>query len=125
MLSGVHHLKLPVSDVIRSREWYERVLGFAVTMEFVEDGELRGVALERDGCPTSIALRLDPVRAHALAGFDALALLVPTREQVHRWASELDRTGQPHGGVVVGHRGGAVLIGLHDPDGIEIRLYAD
>jgi hypothetical protein len=23
------------------------------------------------------------------------------------------------------HRGGAVLVGLHDPDGIEIRLYAD
>ncbi len=28
-------------------------------------------------------------------------------------------------GVVTGHRGGAVLVGLHDPDGIEIRLYAD
>ena len=27
--------------------------------------------------------------------------------------------------VVEGHRGGAVLVGLHDPDGIEIRLYAD
>jgi hypothetical protein len=29
------------------------------------------------------------------------------------------------GGVVTGHKGGSVLVGLHDPDGIEIRLYAD
>ena len=30
-----------------------------------------------------------------------------------------------HGGIVTGHNGGAVLVGLHDPDGIEIRLYAN
>jgi hypothetical protein len=29
----------------------------------------------------------------------------------------LDSIGQQHGGVVTGHRGGAVLVGLHDPDG--------
>jgi hypothetical protein len=29
----------------------------------------------------------------------------------------LDSIGQQHGGVVTGHRGGAVLFGLHDPDG--------
>jgi len=26
---------------------------------------------------------------------------------------------------VTGHKGGSVLVGLHDPDGIEIRLYAE
>ena len=125
MISGVHHIKLPVSDVGRSRAWYERVLGFELLMEFVEDGELRGVALQRAGAPFSIALRLDPARAQALAGFDAVALLVPTREQVRGWEAALDRLEEPHGGVVTGHGGGAVLVGLHDPDGTEVRLYAD
>ncbi len=125
MISGVHHIKLPVSDVGRSRGWYERVLGMELVMEFVEDGELRGVALRRQGSAVSIALRLDPARAQALSGFDAVALLVPTREQVHDWQAVLDRLGEPHGGVVSGHQGGSVLVGLHDPDGIEIRLYAD
>jgi hypothetical protein len=60
-----------------------------------------------------------------MAGFDALALLVPTRDEVHAWKARLDEAGEPHGGVVTGHRGGAVLVGLHDPDDIEIRLYAD
>jgi catechol 2,3-dioxygenase-like lactoylglutathione lyase family enzyme len=122
-ISGIHHVKLPVSDVTASRDWYERVLGFALQIEFTEDGVVRGVAMGRDG--VGLALRHDPQRAKALSGFDALALLVPAREQVHAWQARLDAAGEPHGGVVTGHRGGAVLVGLHDPDGIEIRLYAD
>ena len=125
VISGVHHLKLPVSDLERSRAWYEHVLGFEVVIEFVEDGEVAGLALSRDGCPTQLALRRDPPRAEALAGFDVVALLVPTRQDVHAWKAALDEAGEPHGGVVTGHGGGAVLVGLHDPDGIEIRLYAD
>ncbi len=125
MISGIHHAKLPVSDVSRSRAWYERVLGFESVIDFVEDGELRGVALRREGCPGQIALRQDPARARALSGFDAVALLVPTRDDVRQWEAALDRIGEPHGGLVTGHRGGSVLVGLHDPDGIEIRLYAD
>lgn len=124
-ITGIHHVKLPVSDVARSRAWYERVLGFEVVIEFVEDDEVRGVALRREGCPSQLALRHDPDRAKALSGFDALALLVPTREGVHAWQAALDEAGEPHGGLVTGHGGGAVLVGLHDPDGIEIRLYAD
>ena len=72
-----------------------------------------------------LALRHDPARAAAVAGFDPVALAVPTRAAVGAWQLRLDELGQPHGGVVTGHRGGSVLIGLHDPDGIEIRLYAD
>jgi catechol-2,3-dioxygenase len=72
-----------------------------------------------------LALRLDPVRAAALAGFDVIALEVPERDDVEAWRARLDESGQPHGGLVTGHRGGSVLVGLHDPDGIEIRLYAD
>jgi catechol 2,3-dioxygenase-like lactoylglutathione lyase family enzyme len=124
-ICGVHHVKLPVSDVGRSRAWYERVLGFQLVIEFVEDGEVRGVALQRKDCPTQLALRQDPPRAQALAGFDALALHVPARDDVRAWEAALDEAGEQHGGLVTGHRGGTVLVGLHDPDGIEIRLYAD
>jgi catechol 2,3-dioxygenase-like lactoylglutathione lyase family enzyme len=125
VIAGIHHIKLPVSDVRRSRAWYERVLGFEVVIEFVEDDELMGVALRREGCPPQIALRQDPARARALSGFDAVALLVPTRDDVRHWEAALDRMGETHGGLVTGHKGGTVLVGLHDPDGIEIRLYAD
>jgi len=42
--TGIHHLKLPVSDLALSREWYERVLGYIVEREFPkDDGVVRGV----------------------------------------------------------------------------------
>jgi catechol 2,3-dioxygenase-like lactoylglutathione lyase family enzyme len=124
-LTGFHHVKLPVSDLFRSRDWYTTVLGLTVEIEFVEDGILRGLALAgADGGEPRLALRLDPVRAAALAGFDPVALLVPERADVGVWRDRLDHLGQSHGGIVTGHGGGSVLIGLHDPDGIEIRLYA-
>jgi catechol 2,3-dioxygenase-like lactoylglutathione lyase family enzyme len=125
MISGIHHVKLPVTDVGRSRDWYVKVLGFESTIEFVENGELMGVAMHRNDCPSQIALRQDFVRARALSGFDAVALQVPAAAEVHNWATALDRLGEAHGGVVTGHGGGTVLVGLHDPDGIEIRLYAE
>lgn len=125
-VSGFHHVKLPVTDVARSREWYERVLGLTVEIEFEEDGVVRGVALALPaGAVGGIALREDPARAAGLAGFDPVALLVPEREQVEQWRHRLDELGVPHGGVSTGHHGGKVLVGLRDPDGLEIRLYAD
>ena len=123
-LSGFHHVKLPVSDLARSRDWYTGVLGLRVEIEFVEDGDLMGLALLDASGRVNLALRLDPARAAALAGFDPVALLVPERANVEAGRRRLDELGQPHGGVVTGHNGGSVLVGLHDPDGIEIRLYA-
>lgn len=124
-LSGFHHVKVPVSDVARSRDWYQRVLGLEVVIEFVEDDVLMGVALTDAAESLSIALRHDPARAAALSGFDAMALGVPSRAEVKQWCTRLDDLDEAHGGVVTGHKGGSVLVGLHDPDGIEIRLYAD
>ena len=50
-----------------------------------------------------------------------MALCVPTGDALQAWKQRLDDLGEPHGGVVTGHVG-SVIVGLHDPDGIEIRL---
>lgn len=121
-LKGFHHVKLPVSDVERSRRWYERTLGLSTHIEFVEEGELMGVAMVDADDTLSVAIRRDPIRAAALAGFDPVALCVPTAEALKDWLQRLDDRGESHGGVVVGHVG-RVIVGLCDPDGIEIRLY--
>ena len=61
-IKGFHHVKLPVADVARSRDWYRRVLGFEVTLEFVEDGTLMGLALSDPGGSAQLAIRRDPAR---------------------------------------------------------------
>jgi catechol 2,3-dioxygenase-like lactoylglutathione lyase family enzyme len=121
-IAGFHHVKLPVTDVSRSRDWYGRVLGLRTHLEFVEDGVLMGVALRdpRDG--VELALRQDPARAAALAGFDPIALQIPTPSDLDAWQRRLDELGEPYGEIVTG-RAGRVLVGLRDPDGIEVRLY--
>ncbi|GAA4874068.1 VOC family protein [Actinomycetospora straminea] len=125
-VTGFHHVKLPVSDLARSRDWYERVLGLEVVLEFADDdGVVRGVALRLpDGGDAGIALREDPTRAAALAGFDPVALLVPERAQVEQRRARMDELGERRGEIVTGSGGGSVLA-VHDPDGLEIRLYAD
>lgn len=121
-LNGFHHVKLPVSDVARSRDWYRAVMGLQVDLEFVEDGVLMGVAMRDPGGGTCLAARHDPVRAAALAGFDPVTFAVPTLEALQEWQQRFDGLAETHGGIVAGHQGWA-LVGLHDPDGIEVRLY--
>jgi catechol 2,3-dioxygenase-like lactoylglutathione lyase family enzyme len=121
-LDGVHHLKLPVRDLARSREWYESRLGHRSHIEFVEEGELRGVALSHPNGGPELALRLDPVRAAAVAGFDYFSIGVPSEQGMNELAARLTALGEEHGGV---HRTsiGWILPYTHDPDGHEVRFY--
>jgi catechol 2,3-dioxygenase-like lactoylglutathione lyase family enzyme len=114
-LAGIHHLKLPVSDLARSREWYQSRLGYQVEVEFVEQGTLMGYGLAHPNGGPPLGLRLDPGRARAAAGFDYFAIGVPDR-------AALDDLGEVHAGV---HRAsmGWILPLLHDPDGHEVRFY--
>ena len=121
-VNGFHHVKLPVTDLARSRDWYARVLGLQTHIEFVEEGGLMGVAMRDPANTIDLALRHDPARAAALAGFDPFALRVPTPAALDAWQRRLEDLGEPYGGIITGHLG-RVLIGLCDPDGIEVRLY--
>lgn len=92
---GVHHLKLPVSDLDRSREWYQSRLGYAVAMEFREDGKVMVLALNHpDGGPR-LALRLDPGKAAASSGFDYFSIGVPTKAAIDQLSARLTQLGTP------------------------------
>jgi catechol 2,3-dioxygenase-like lactoylglutathione lyase family enzyme len=120
-LAGVHHLKLPVTDLARSREWYHSRLGYQVQVEFVEQGRLMGYEMSHPNGGPVLALRLSPERARA-AGFDYFAIGVPDREAIEQLAARLTALGEQHAGV---HWAtiGWILPELHDPDGHEVRFY--
>ncbi|MGI8800301.1 MAG: VOC family protein [Pseudonocardia sp.] len=121
-LDGIHHVKLPVSDLQRSRAWYESRLGYQVQMEFVEQGKLMGLAMVHPNGGPGFALRLDPERAAAAAGFDYFAIGVPDQAAITALAARLDELGESHAGVHYASIGW-ILPELHDPDGHEVRFY--
>lgn len=121
-LDGIHHLKLPVADLERSLEWYQHRLGYVVLKEFVEDGRRMGVAMTHPNGGPDLALRLDPDRARAAAGFDYFAIGVPGLEAIDALAARFAQLGDRHDGVIRTPVGW-VLLGVHDPDGHEVRFY--
>ena len=122
VLAGIHHLKLPVTDLARSREWYESRLGYRVHMEFVEEGQLMGVGMAHPNGGPPLALRMNPERARAAAGFDYFSIGVPDKDAIDQLAARLTALGERHAGVHWASIGW-ILPELHDPDGHEIRFY--
>jgi len=121
-LDGIHHVKLPVRDLARSRAWYESRLGYRAVIEFVEQGKLMGIGMRHPCGGPEFALRLDPARAKAAAGFDYFAIGVPSKEAIEDLAARLTTLGEPHAGVHFATIGW-ILPELHDPDGHEVRFY--
>ena len=120
-VAGFHHVKIPVTDVQRSTDWYGQLFGFVQEIEFAEDGVLAGVALRHPETALRLALRRDPQRSRAMAGFDLAALAVSTLAGLQTMAARAASLGAGHGPITKGHPGWACDI--PDPDDILVRLY--
>ena len=121
-LAGIHHVKFPVTDLGRSLEWYERVFGLSVQMEFRDDddGPVMGVVFTPVN-GVCICLRQNPAAAVGIAGFDPVSLAVADREALEVWASHLDGLGVERSPVIDATIGWMIV--FHDPDGTEHHLY--
>ena len=122
LLAGVHHLKLPVTDLRRSQEWYETRLGYVLSEEFYDDGQLTGIGMEHPNGGPGIAFHLSPDRARAAAGFDYFSIGVPDKASIKALAARLDEFGDQHAGVHYATLGWILPL-THDPDGHEVRFY--
>jgi catechol 2,3-dioxygenase-like lactoylglutathione lyase family enzyme len=124
VLSGIHHVKIPVTDLKRSIDWYRRVFGFAVTMEFPEtDGIVRGVAGTVPGLgDTQLTLRVNPEAVRGCVGFDPVSFAVDGHADIATWAAHLDGLGIGHSPVIEASVGW--LLVFDDPDGISLHLYS-
>ncbi|MFJ3840631.1 antibiotic biosynthesis monooxygenase [Streptomyces sp. NPDC090054] len=122
--SGIHHIKLPVTDLERSAQWYGAVLGARRLTKLDHrrpDGTLFTVVLDVPGLGTHLELRLDPATATALERYDFLTLAVDDRAALDRWIAHLDTLGVPHSPPVVALVGWLLVV--PDPDGQRLRFY--
>lgn len=120
LLVGVHHVRLPVSNVLESRDWYTAVFGFEPILDFEEEERVLGIVLEHP-CGITLSLHLDPERSIALSGFSAVAFCVGSYEELKSWAAHLDRIGVTRAPMIESHVGWSTQVS--DPDKIVVRLH--
>jgi len=119
-VAGVQHVRLPVSHVARSRDWYAAAFGLVAEGESFEGGHLTGVTLRHPTSPLTLVLVADGERAAALRGFSLLALTVSSEGALQEILVGLDASGIPYGERSAGPAGGSVAV--PDQDGQLVRL---
>lgn len=122
-VAGIHHVKLPVTDMPRSVRWYREVFDFRPEYEFRDaDGSVGGVAGSVPGLdPTELCLRVNEVAARGCKGFDPVSFAARDRADLEGWAARLDELGIAHSPIIEASIGW--LLVFNDPDGLELHLY--
>jgi len=126
-IGGIHHVRLTVDDVARSRTFYTDVLGFQVAAEFPEP---EGVLLQNDG--TLLGLR--PAAAlgggagdrftERRVGLDHLSFGTGDRGSLEQAARYLDERSVPRGEIRELPDLGIAVLAFRDPDNIQLELTA-
>ena len=122
ILDGVHHVKLPVSDLDRTAAWYRTRLGYRPVIRFTQGGRATGLAMAHPNGGPMLSFPLDPERAARVCGFDYFSIGVPDKDSIEQLAQRLHDLGEEHAGVHFATIGW-ILPGTHDPDGHEVRFY--
>ncbi|WP_151901807.1 VOC family protein [Tsukamurella tyrosinosolvens] len=109
MLNGIHHLKLPVTDLIGTQQWWDSFLGAKRVTELdhvdPQTGALFGIVLEIPGVHVPIELRLARGPAMAIAGFDPITFAAADREALRELIQRANRLQIENSGMLRGALG--------------------
>ena len=133
---GVHHLRLTVTDLERSRKFYTGLLGFEVAVEPPPEddpsaGEVfkilfGGIVMIRGNLLMGLRPmapsgdRFDPDRV----GLDHLSFGVASRGDLEQAMALFDENGVPHGEITTLAGFGIDVLPFEDPDGVQLELTA-
>jgi catechol 2,3-dioxygenase-like lactoylglutathione lyase family enzyme len=136
-VTGLHHLRLTVSDIARSREFYTEVLGFEVAAESPgspDDPAVRndpdqlygGVVFQTNGMLFGLrpVARGDDRFDSERVGLDHVSFTVASRDQLEEAARRLTERDIPHGDVRDLTGFGIAILSFSDPDGVHLELTA-
>lgn len=133
-LGGIHHLRLTVTDIERSRKFYTGLLGFTVAAEAPESENPKsdpsypvlwgGVVMAKG----NYLLGLRPVAPKGdsfdenRVGLDHLSFGLESRAALNEAIKLLDERGVPHGEVRELTSFGICVLPFRDPDNIQLEL---
>jgi catechol 2,3-dioxygenase-like lactoylglutathione lyase family enzyme len=122
----VHHIRLTVTDVARSRDFYTRLLNFDQVGEFGQS-----LLFSNGSLILGLGPSPDPARAandrfdENRVGLDHLSLAVRSREDLDLALQALDAEGISHGDITdLGEAIGICILPFRDPDNIQLELSA-
>jgi glyoxylase I family protein len=135
--TGVHHLRLTVTDLTRSRQFYRDVLGFEIAAESPgnpDDPDVRsdpeqlygGVVFAVAGMLFGLRPVADPNDRFdsERVGLDHLSFTVASRDQLLEAEEQLEDYGVEHGTVRDLPAFGIAILSFSDPDGVHLELTA-
>jgi catechol 2,3-dioxygenase-like lactoylglutathione lyase family enzyme len=128
----LHHVAVTVTDLDRSREWYNALFGAEAVVDTpvpAVEGHHKGYTHVVYALPGGALFGIhshDSTEAGRFsefrAGLDHVSFGAADRAEVERWAARLDELGIPHGGVLDDDLGHGVS--FRDPDGIALEFWA-
>jgi catechol 2,3-dioxygenase-like lactoylglutathione lyase family enzyme len=124
--AGFHHVTLTVTDLPRSIDWYERVLGMTKVSDREGPTWSRAVMRSEGGLVIALTVhestgtdRFDERRV----GLDHLSIACEGRDEVAAWERHLTELGVEHGELV--DAGYGYVLTSRDPDGIPVEFFAN
>jgi glyoxylase I family protein len=124
--NGVHHIRLIVTDPVRSRDFYTSLLNFTVAAELppgfvLTNGNiLLGMTSPWDESQALPNDRFSPNRV----GLDHLSFSVANKAELQKAAALFEEHGVEHGEVRDLPPFGITILSFSDPDGIQMELTA-
>ncbi len=132
----IHHLRLTVTDLDRSRQFYTGLLGFQVAVESPPADDpsaaevfkilFGGIVMIRGNLLMGLRPmapagdRFDPDRV----GLDHLSFGVARRDDLEQAVRLFDEHGVPHGMITTLPLFGIDVLPFEDPDGVQLELTA-
>lgn len=136
-LHGIHHVRLTVTDIERSKAFYTMLLGADAQLDFSDQAADPEAVQDPErlygGCVFALGDQLVGLRPVATTGdtfdstrvgLDHLSLGVSSRSDLEAAASRLDAAGVENGGVRSLTGMGMSILSFQDPDDINLELVA-
>lgn len=133
--TGLHHVRITVTDLERSKAFYSELLGFEVAAHSEGDPSDPAVRSDPDqlygGCvftTNGMLFGLRPVAPgddvfdSERVGLDHISFAVAARADLDSASEALDARGVPHGEVRELPAFGIAILSFDDPDGIHLEL---
>ena len=119
------HVAVTVSDLDRSRQWYEQLFGAPAVLD-EDTGPFHHVVWLLGGTLFGIHQHPSPSSSEPMdelrPGLDHVAFGCANRGELEEWAKKLDDMGVTNGGVVDAHYGSG--LSFRDPDNIALEFFA-